>query len=130
MEICAHGDAPQSALRVWQTRIKKRRRSAALKPLVPTALRCRRFLLLGRTGVLALGIDVAVDEFDHGHRRVVTVAEARLDDAGVAALTVLVAGRQRVEQLPDLVEVTQLGDRLAAQRQPALLAEGNELLDD
>ncbi len=82
------------------------------------------------TGVLALGVDVAVDEFDHGHRRVVAVAEAGLDDAGVAALAVLVAGRQRVEQLPDLILVAHLGDRLAAHGQPALLAERDQLLHD
>src|SRR6266568_5781836 len=89
----------------------------------------RRFggLFLHRAGIQALGIDVAVDELDHGHRRVVAVAEAGLDDAGVAALAVLVAGRQYVEQLPDLVLVAHLGDRLAAHGEPALLAEGDQL---
>src|SRR5215208_7069351 len=92
----------------------------------------RRFggLFLYRAGIQALGIDVAVNELDHGHRRVVAVAEAGLDDPGVAALAVLVAGRQYVEQLADLVLVAHLGDRLAAHRQPALLAEGDQLLDD
>src|SRR6266545_5158770 len=92
----------------------------------------RRFggLFLHRAGILALGIDVAVDELDHGHRGVVAVAEAGLDDAGVAALAVLVAGRQYVEQLPDLVLVAHLGDRLAAHGEPTLLAEGDQLLDD
>src|ERR1700722_10109572 len=75
-----------------------------------------RFRLL-RTGIEALGVDIAVDEFDHRHRRVVAVAEAGLDDAGVAALPVLVADRQRVEQLLGLVEIAHLGDRLAAHRE-------------
>src|SRR5262245_20509545 len=88
------------------------------------------FLLLHRARILALGVDIAVDEFDHGHRGVVAIAEAGLDDAGIATLAVLVAGRQRVEQFLDLVDVAQLGDGLAAQRKAALLAEGEQLLDD
>src|SRR5437868_14984976 len=38
---------------------------------------------LNRAGIEALGIDVSVHELDHGHRRVIAVAEARLDDAVV-----------------------------------------------
>src|SRR5688500_557602 len=49
----------------------------------------RRFLLLSllcrRTGVLALGGGVALDELDHGHRSGIAEAEARLQDAQVAA---------------------------------------------
>src|SRR5690606_11587480 len=44
-------------------------------------------LCKGRTGVQALGIDVAIDKLDHGQRRIVTIAEAGLEDADVAALT-------------------------------------------
>src|SRR5438309_906642 len=94
---------------------KKRRPRAPLSenPL-PVGLRRLGCLFLHRTGVLALGIDVAIDELDHGHRGVVAVAEAGLDDAGVATLAILVAGRERVEQLPDLILVAHLGDGLAA----------------
>src|SRR5215204_3104669 len=110
-------------------------KKAALEaPLLKLAIskNLRRFggLFLHRAGIQALGIDVAIDEFDHGHRRVVAVTEAGLDDAGVAALAVLVAGRQHVKQLTDLVLVAHLGDRLTAHGQPALLAEGDQLLDD
>ena len=80
-------------------------KGAVFNPYLPGGLRRLGFRLLHRTGVLALGIDVAIDEFDHGHRGVVAVAEAGLDDAGVAALAVLVAGRQNVEQLLDLILV-------------------------
>src|SRR4051812_35051440 len=66
--------------------------------------------VLRRTGVETLGIDVAVDELDDRHRRIVAVTEAGLDDAGIAALAVLVAGRQRVEQLADLIQVAHLAD--------------------
>mgnify|MGYP007112926935 CR=1 FL=1 len=75
-------------------------------------------------------IDVAIDELDHSHRRVIAVAEAGLDDAGVAALTILVTRGENVEQFLDLIEVAQFADRLTAQRQSALLAERDELLDD
>src|SRR5215213_10181696 len=110
-------------------------KKAALEaPLLKLAILkdLRRFggLFLHRAGIQSLGIDIAVDEFDHGHRRVVAVAEAGLDDAGVAALAVLVAGRQYVEQLADLILVAHLGDRLPAHGQPTLLAEGDQLLDD
>src|SRR6185437_15436963 len=105
-------------------------KSGAEAPLLETDigrdLRGLGFLLLDRTGVLPLGVDVAVDELDHGHRRVVAVAEAGLDDAGVAALAVLVAGRQRVEQLLDHVGVAHLGDGLAAVGKPTLLAERDQ----
>src|SRR5262249_33412255 len=63
-------------------------------------------------------------------RGVVAVTEAGLDDAGVAALAILVARRQRVEQLLDHVGVAHLGDRLAAVGEAALLAERDKLLDD
>ncbi len=47
----------------------------------------RRRLNFHRAGILALGVLVAVDELDEGHRRVVAKAEAGLQDAGVAART-------------------------------------------
>src|SRR6202040_2684683 len=89
-----------------------------------------RGLFLHRTGIEALGIDVAVDEFDHRHGRVIAVAEAGLDDAGIAALPVLVAGGQHVEQFPGLVEVAHLRDRLPAHGETALLAERDQLFHD
>src|SRR5256885_9756981 len=116
-----------SRFRDRRSPIKKRRRSAAFETVSESSLRRLGCLFLHRAGILALGIDVAVDEFDHGHRGVVAVAEAGLDDAGVAALAVLVAGRQRVEQLLDLVEVAQLRDGLAAHGQATLIAGRTEL---
>src|SRR6185436_16634259 len=131
VDITAAGDR-RSRAQSGITMDKKKRRPRA--PLLNNArkgsLRCFRFLFLHRARIQALGIDIAVDELDHGHRRVVAVAEAGLDDAGVTALAVLVAGRQRVEQLADLILVAHLADRLAAHGQPALLAEGNKLFDD
>jgi hypothetical protein len=38
-------------------------------------------------------------KLDHGHRRIVAIAEAGLEDAGVTAVAVLVALAKRVEQL-------------------------------
>src|SRR4051794_2644400 len=56
------------------------------------------------------------------------MAEARLEDTGVAALAVLVAGAQHVEQLLDHGDVADLRDRLAAGVQVAALAQRDELL--
>src|SRR5580765_1021169 len=56
---------------------------------------------LHRAGFLALGGDVAVDEFDHRHRRRIAVAEARLEHADVAALALGIARGQRTKQLLD-----------------------------
>ena len=52
----------------------------------------------GRVTVIAED-GVAIDELDIGHRRGVRRARAGLDDAGIAAVAVRIAGRQRVEQL-------------------------------
>src|ERR1700733_1792514 len=48
--------------------------------------RCFRTLGLHRTGIEALGGDVAIDKFDHCDRSIVAVPEARLDDADVPAI--------------------------------------------
>src|SRR5271157_102418 len=84
---------------------------------------------LDRTRILALGLDVAVDELDHRYRRVVAGAEARLHDAGVAAVAALVARAEDVDQLLDEVGVAQPRDRDAAGVQVAALAERHQLLD-
>src|SRR6185437_9590867 len=84
----------------------------------------------GRAGVLALFGRVAVDELDHRHGGVVAVAEARLQDADVAAVAVGVAGSQHGEQLADLLDVTDLADRLAARMQVAALGQRHQLLDE
>src|SRR5258708_38203865 len=52
----------------------------------------------GLARILALRLDVAVDELDHRQRGVVAIAEARLDDAQIAAGAGLVAGADHVEQ--------------------------------
>src|SRR5581483_3277940 len=68
---------------------------------------------LDRTRVLALGLDIALDELDQRHCRGVAVAEARLDDAGVAALPLLVALGEHGEELLDQLGVLQARERLA-----------------
>src|SRR5580704_4651282 len=85
---------------------------------------------LHRSGILALGLDVAIDELDHRDRRVVAVAEARLHDAQIAAVTLLVAWADDLEQLLDHRDVADLGDRLAPRMQVAALAERDQLFDD
>ena len=73
--------------------------------------------------VEALGVDVAVDELDHGDRGVVAVAEAGLEDADIAALAVLVARAEDGEELSDLGLVADLADRLTAGMEIATLAD-------
>src|SRR5580700_7698964 len=119
------------ANQVWRRPNKK---AASEAPLFATDIKrnLRRFrrLFLHRAGIESLGVDVAVDEFDHRHRRVVAVAEAGLDDAGIAALAVLVAGRDHIEQFPGLIEVAHFADRLPAHGKATLLAQRHQLLDD
>src|SRR5690606_22597997 len=83
---------------------------------------------LDRTGALALGGDVAVDEFDDRHRRVVAVAEAGLQHADVAAVPVGVARAEDREQLADHLDVAQAADGDAAAVQVAALGQGDQLL--
>src|SRR5947209_20539551 len=69
-------------------------------------------LFLDWSRILALGVDVAVDELDHAHRRRVAVAEAGLEHARIAAIALLVARADDGEELLDHVDVADFGDRL------------------
>ena len=102
-----------------------------LRPIVEKLVTLgKRGDLHARRQAIAQIKDITIDKLDHGHRGVVAVAEAGLDDAGVATLAILVAGRERVEQLAHLLEIAHLADRLTAHREPALLAERHQLLHD
>src|SRR5271163_575740 len=81
-------------------------------------------------GILALGLDVAVDELNHRHRGVVALTETSLHDAGIPAIAGLVARAEDIDQLLDQIRVAQAGDGDAAGVQVALLAERHQLLDD
>src|SRR5580693_10647124 len=115
-------------------RNKKGSAAALNDDRVTEVLRCSRRGLFGPrlngTGILALGLDVAIDELDHSDWRGIAIAEAGLHDAGIAAVAVLVARTDHLEQLLDHGEVAHLRDRLAARMQVAALAERDELLDD
>src|SRR5690242_14084082 len=63
---------------------------------------------LHRTRVEALGGGVAIDQLDDGHGRVVAIAEARLEDADVAAIAVLVTRADDAEELLHLGLVAHL----------------------
>src|SRR5690606_2796040 len=52
----------------------------------------------GRAAILAFGGTIAFNQLDHGHRRVVAIAEASFQNAGIAALTVFIAGCKHVKQ--------------------------------
>src|SRR5262249_23666461 len=83
-----------------------------------------------RTRILAPWRLVALDDLDHRGRRVVAVAEPGLHDAQIAAVALLVARADHLEQLLDHRHVADLGDRLAPSVQVAALAERDQLLDD
>src|SRR5262245_54560454 len=85
---------------------------------------------MDRAGILALCLDIAIDEFDHCLRGVVAIAEARLHDACVAAVPLFVTRADDIEEFFYLRTVADFRDRLTAGMQPALLRERNELFDD
>jgi hypothetical protein len=80
--------------------------------------------------VRAFGVFIAVDQLDHGERRVVAMAETGFEDAGVAALAILVALSERVEELHDHIIFLELGSGETTVRKTAFLAERDQLLDD
>jgi len=87
-------------------------------------------LLLHRTGILAFSLDIAVDKLDHRLGGVVAVAEARLHDAGIAAIAALVARADDVEEFFNLGNVANFGDRLTPGVQSTFFCERHQLLDD
>src|SRR5262245_46457384 len=89
-----------------------------------------RLLLRRRPGILAPGVDVAVDEPDHRHRRRAAFAEPGLAHARIAAVALLVAWADDVKQLLDHGDVADLGDGLAPRVQIAALAQRDELFHD
>src|SRR5579863_10150623 len=75
-----------------------------------------------RPGVLALGLDVAVNKLDHRDRGGIAVAETGLHHPDIATLAVLVARPDHLKQLLDHGQVAHLRDRLAARVQVAAFA--------
>src|SRR4051812_44169404 len=84
---------------------------------------------LRRARVHAAGVLVTVDELDHGQGRVVAVAEAGLEDAAVAAVALLVARPEHLEELADHAVVAQLRHGEAAGVKVAALAERDQPLE-
>ena len=72
----------------------------------------------------------AVDQLDKGHRRVVTNAEAHLQDAGVATRPGLIPWPQFVEQLRDDVPVAKAVEGQAAVCDGRLLRQRDQRLDN
>src|SRR4029077_402497 len=85
---------------------------------------------LHRPGILALGLDIAIDELNHRDRGGIAVAEAGLHNARITAIAILVARADHLEELLDHAEIAHLRDRLAAGVQVAALAESDKLLHD
>ena len=87
-------------------------------------------LFLHRTGIQALGIDIAIDKLDHGAGGVIAIAEAGFQHPRIAAVTILVAWADHLEELLDHRDVADFSHRLAARMQAATLAQRHQLLDD
>src|SRR4029077_5721385 len=101
--------------------------------MIRSGCRRRRFVDFGRldrAGILALGLNVTVDEFDHGLRSVVAVAKARLHDAGIATVALLVARADDIKEFLDLGHIADFRNRLAAGMEPAPPCARHELLHD
>src|SRR5215471_5360934 len=79
--------------------------------------------------VLAFGFGVAVDQFDHRHRGIITVTVAGLDDADIAARPVCVTLCQGRHQLVCEHRVLQRGDRPAAVGETAVFAARDQPFD-
>src|SRR5690349_3664359 len=106
--------------------MKRRPRRTAFELAARPFGLCRFGLFLAdlhRDGVEALGIDVAIDELDHGDSGVVAVAIAGLEDAEVATVPLLVARADGLEELAHLVLIAHLRDGLAASVEIAALAQ-------
>src|SRR3954451_3589191 len=99
-------------------RTKRAAEAAQSRFVVRTRLRRRRLLaglgLAAGTVGCTLGAIVTVDELDHGHGCIVALAEAGLHDPEVAAVTVGVARRDRLEQPLHRGLAADLRDRQAA----------------
>ena len=84
---------------------------------------------LDRTAILALGVRIAIDQFDDADRSGVRSADAGLDHAGIAAIAIGVARREDVEQLLQLGVIEEARESVAAIGEAAFLGQGDQLLD-
>ena len=76
------------------------------------------------------GVAVAVHKFDDRHRRHITIAETRFENAHIPTLTFRVARTEDVKKFGDVLLFFQLGRGLTAGVQIAALAKGDQLFDD
>src|SRR5208282_2253436 len=92
----------------------------------------RAFLLCGGAlaRLLGLGLLFLSGELDHRHHRRVAAAMAELDHPGVAAVAILEARRDLVEQLLDRVMRLQRRERAATRGEIVLLAERDHPVRD
>ena len=85
---------------------------------------------MGRTRIESLGVLVAVHQLDHGHGRGIAIAEARLQDPRIAAVTVCIARAQGLEQLRHHGIVPDPGERKSAGMQIATLGQRDQPVGD
>ena len=78
----------------------------------------------------AFGVAGAVDEFDDRHWRHVTIAEASLQNADIATLTLGIAWAEHVKEFLNMHVLLEPCSRLAAGVQITALGECNQLFHD
>src|SRR5690606_1162765 len=78
----------------------------------------------------AFGRGVTVNEFDDRHRSHVAIAEAGLQDADIATLTVFVARGQNVEEFGNVFVFFESSSCLTAGMQVTALCQRDQLFDD
>ena len=85
-------------------------------------------VILNRPAIQTLGVDIAVDQFDHRHVGGVSITNASFQHPAIAARAAFVTFRQRREQFRYDHIVAQPRMRQPAIRQPAFLAQCDQLL--
>src|SRR5215207_10774582 len=130
--LCPRLSRKKGKTQAWITTKRKGGRSRPEFIAGEPSRRCAldHFGLLRRAAILATRIDIAVNEFDHSHRGVVAVAEARLEHTRVTARTLLVARPEHLKQLLHHCIVAQGRHGQTTCMQVAALAERNQLLND
>src|SRR5262249_58259555 len=87
-------------------------------------------LRLRRAGILPFRSCVTIDQLDYRDGSGIAVAEAGLHHPGVAAVAILVARTQHLEELLDHLDIAHLRNRLAARMEIAALGARAQFLDN
>jgi hypothetical protein len=88
------------------------------------------FSVLGWTGIQTPGCRIAVNQFDHRHRRAVAIPETGFENPCITAVAFAIACAQYVKQFLHLVFVTNFRHGLTASMHVTTLGQRNQLLSN